>query len=255
MKNLQYRQLAIGLGTQSIAVQSVDTMSADRHTSPALAHWYQQQRLRLVSSELERSINSFAPAVAALARAGRVQRFRKGVRLIAEGERGDTLFVILKGQLKCYAQEANGREMIYGLLGPGEYVGEMSLDGGPRSASVVTLEPTTCAMLGREDLQQFVRAQPDFALELIDRLIARARRATDIARSMALQGNRCRLEQYLAANAVTHEDGQRWLPPKITHQAIAQSIGCSREAVTRLLHELQTEGKARVVQRRIAWLG
>jgi CRP/FNR family transcriptional regulator, cyclic AMP receptor protein len=252
MKTMSY---TLGLGLHTAALQSATAMSADKQTSPALAQWYQQQRLRLVSSEMETSINSFAPAVAALARAGRVRRFRKGARLIAEGDHGDTLFVILKGQVKCYAQEASGREMIYGLLGPGEYVGEMSLDGGPRSASVVTLAPTTCAMLDREDLQRFVRAEPDFALELIDRLIKRARRATDMARSIALHGNRSRLEQYLAAHAAADETGQRWLPPKITHQAIAHSIGCSREAVTRLLRDLQAEGLVRVLQRRIAWLG
>ncbi len=223
--------------------------------TPALTQWFAQQRLRLVPDDLERSIASFAPAVAALARAGRVQRFRKGVRLIAEGDSGDTLFVILKGRVKCYAQEPSGREVIFALQGPGEYFGEMSMDGGPRSASVLTLEPTTCTMLNRAEVHDFLRREPDFALELIDRLIACARRATEIARSIALQDNRARLQHYLAAQAQQGSDGSRWLPAKLTQQSIASSIGCSREAVSRLLREMQAQGLVRVVQRRICWLG
>ena len=76
--------------------------------------------------------------------------------------------------------------MTLALHGPGEYVGEMSLDGGPRSASVQAVEPTVCAVVTRETMLQHIAADPEFALALIVRLIRRARLATESARSMAL---------------------------------------------------------------------
>jgi CRP/FNR family cyclic AMP-dependent transcriptional regulator len=83
----------------------------------------------------------------ALARKGDLRRYRKGAILIEEGERGDTLFIILAGRLRAFSDGGNGRQITYGIYGPGEYLGEMSLDGGPRSASVSAVEDSRCAVV------------------------------------------------------------------------------------------------------------
>ena len=94
--------------------------------------------------------------VRALARRGELCRFAKGAVLIQEGAIGDTLFVILDGRLRVYGSHlANEREITYGTYGPGEYVGEMGLDGGPRAANVMALVPTVCSMV-TEDRPTFV---------------------------------------------------------------------------------------------------
>src|SRR6478672_3114097 len=80
--------------------------------------------------------------LARLAALGVQREYRKNTMLIHEG---DALFIILSGRVKVYAVDASDREVTYGVLGPGQYFGEMSLDGGPRSASVITLEPTVCS--------------------------------------------------------------------------------------------------------------
>ncbi len=68
--------------------------------------------------------------------------FRAAKTLIREGERGDTIFIVLSGSIKAYSVNDSHRELVFGTYGAGDYVGEMSLDGGPRSASIVALEPT-----------------------------------------------------------------------------------------------------------------
>ena len=78
--------------------------------------------------------------VRALAARGDVRRYRKGSILIQEGDTGDTMYILLDGRVKVYCTEEGGREIMFGLFGAGEYFGEMALDGGPRSASVATLE-------------------------------------------------------------------------------------------------------------------
>ena len=67
------------------------------------------------------------------------------------------------------------------MYGPGEYLGEMSLDGGPRSAKVITLEASGCVVITRKTLERHIAEQPQFAFELIDRVIRRARAATSSA--------------------------------------------------------------------------
>src|SRR5205807_1189070 len=117
-----------------------------------------------------------APAAATahvhrLAALGTERLFRKGTLLIQEGDFGDTLYVVLSGRLRAFASDDRGKEITLGLYGPGEYVGEMALDGGPRSANVETTQPTRCAVVGRQALLDYIGAHPEFALEMMGRLI------------------------------------------------------------------------------------
>ena len=170
---------------------------------------------------------------------GQVRRLRKGAIFITEGERGDTLFVVLSGRVQSYSVDARGREIVYGVYGPGDMLGEMSLDGGVRSASVVALAATVCAVVTREALLQHIAEHPGFALELIDRVIARARLATRSARSMALLDVYGRVVQLLESLAQVKADGTRVITERLTHAVIAARVGCSREMVSRLMKDLE----------------
>lgn len=107
------------------------------------------------------------PELRSLARRGVQRTYRKNAVLINEGESGDSLFVLLKGSVKVFAMDESGREITYGTVNAGDYFGEMSLDGGPRSASVMTLEPCTCAVLSRTDVSEHLVEEPEFAINLV----------------------------------------------------------------------------------------
>jgi CRP/FNR family transcriptional regulator, cyclic AMP receptor protein len=192
--------------------------------------------------------------VAQLAALGARRRYVKGVLILQEGDVGDTLFVLLQGRVKVFATDEEGREITYGSYAAGEYFGEMSLDGGPRSASVITLEPCECAVLTQTSLRQYVREHPDFAFELIDRVIARARTATHAMRDMALldvYGRLVRLLESLALNAQGTLDYPRAITQKLTHQDMASRVGASREMISRLLKDLEHGGFIEMAQRQI----
>lgn len=193
--------------------------------------------------------------VRALARRGDLRRYPKGALLIHEGDFGDTLYVVLEGRLRVYGSHlANERELTHGIYGPGEYVGEMGLDGGARSASVMTLEPTVCSVVTRVTLLEHLAAQPSFALELLAKVIRRARAATLNAKSLALNDVYGRLRAQLEALAATQPDGSRRVVEALTHQELANRVGCSREMITRQLRDLQQGGYVTVEQGRITLL-
>jgi CRP/FNR family transcriptional regulator, cyclic AMP receptor protein len=177
-----------------------------------------------------------------LAAMGVVRRFRANTTLIAEGDQGDTLFVILSGSLRIFCADPGGREITLAIYGPGDYVGEMSLDGGVRSASVCTEEASVCAVVSGQSLRQHLAANFEFSLELIRRLIRRTRLATESARSLALLDAYGRLVRLLDGLAVARADGARMVAQRLTHKNIAERIGCSRELVSRLLKDLQRGG-------------
>ncbi len=174
-----------------------------------------------------------------LAERGVVREFAKDERVIQEGERGDELYIILAGRLRSCARNDKGREITYGIYGPGAYLGEMSLDGGPRSASVVAVEATRCVMVTRQTLLAHIREQPEFALEFIGNVIKRARAATQSARGMALSDAYGRLKVLLESLAGASVPPPQTLDEPLTHRDIASRIGCSREMVTRLIKDLE----------------
>ena len=138
-------------------------------------------------------MSAFLPAstepsshIQALAALGVQRRYRNGALLIQEGESGDTIYIVLQGRLRAFLGDGNGKELTLGFYGPLEYVGEMSLDGGPRSANVEAVDATTCSVISRAVLLNYIAQHPEFALELMARLIRRARLATESAGNVAL---------------------------------------------------------------------
>lgn len=192
-----------------------------------------------------------SPALAELASRGELRRYRKGTLLIQEGDVGDTLFVIVSGRLRVFSADDNTRELTHGVYGPGEYLGEMSLDGGPRSASVITVEPSLCAVVGRRTLERFIAERPDFAFELLAKVIRRARAATVSARQLALNDVYGRLRLLLAELAQPLPDGSLGVAERLTHQDMASRLGCSREMVSRLVKDLERGGYVALQQGRL----
>jgi CRP/FNR family cyclic AMP-dependent transcriptional regulator len=188
-----------------------------------------------------------------IAATGVVRTFPRSTVLISEGDVGDSLYVILSGRVKVYSSNEAGREFVIDFHGAGEYVGEMTLDGEPRSASVMTVEPTTCAVVNRAQFRDFLLAHPDFAMHLIDRLIHRLRVTTGNLKSLALSDVYGRLVRLL--NTLAHEvDGKFVVPEKLTQQDIADRVGASRDMIGKLMKDLVAGGYLAVEDRTIAIL-
>jgi len=189
----------------------------------------------------------------AIAGTGVIRAFPRHSVLINEGDQGDSLYIILSGKVKVFASNAAGKEVVIDFHGPGEYVGEMSLAGAPRSASVITVEPTTCAVVTRAHFREFILAHPDFALHLIEKLIHRARLATENVKSLALSDVYGRLVRLLVTLA-RDVDGRLVVPERLTQQEIADRVGASRDMVSRLMKDLVGGGYLAVEDRTITIL-
>jgi CRP/FNR family cyclic AMP-dependent transcriptional regulator len=201
--------------------------------------------------EQEKLMADLEPAIGRLAARGIVRSYRKNTIILNEGEAGDSLFVLLQGQVKVYATDENGREITYGVIQAGDYFGEMSLDGGPRSASVMTLEASLCSLVSRAAVEQHLADEPAFAFSLVTQVIRRARSATETARQMALLDVYGRVIHTLEGE---HGPASSQAPvqlTQITHQQIASRVGASREMVSRLLKDLEKGGYVELGIKRI----
>ena len=202
-------------------------------------------------SSIDQVVNAIEdPMIRELAARGQTRAFPKNAVIINEGDRGDSLFVILAGKVKVYVSDDDGREMILDMHHAGEYVGEMSLDGRPRSASVMTLEPTTCAVVSRDELRAAIARNPDIAMAIIEKLIQRARTATDNVKNLALMDVYGRVARLLLSLA-REENGKLVVPDRMTQQDIADRVGASRDMISRIFKDLTIGGYVTVENRQI----
>lgn len=190
----------------------------------------------------------------AIAARGGLRRYPAQTVLVHEDDRSDSLYIIIEGRVKIYGSSANGREIVYNTHGPGEYFGEMTLDGGPRSASVMTLEPCECIVVPGAEVRDFLATHPDFAMHLIVKLIGLVRRSTHNVKSLALEDVYSRVARLLDELAVPMEGGgpgDRIVTERLTQQDIADRVGSSREMVSRIFTQLTQGGYVTLDRRQI----
>ena len=95
--------------------------------------------------------------------------------LMEQGDPAGALYAVLRGRLKIYLTGPEGKEIVVDIRGPGQYLGEMALDGAPRSASVKAIEACEVAEIPREEFAGLLQQNPDVALHMIQNLIRLAR--------------------------------------------------------------------------------
>lgn len=191
-----------------------------------------------------------AAELRSLSEQGAVRSFQKHAVIVSEGDETDSLYVILSGRVKVFVADESGKEVVLGTQGPGEYFGEMVLDGGPRSASVMTLEPSRFVIIPKRKVRDFLRGQPDFAIRLIEKLIRRSRSLTASVKNLALMDVYGRVARLLLELA-EDDGGTLVIREKLTQQDIASRVGASREMVSKILNDLATGGYLSISQKRI----
>jgi CRP/FNR family transcriptional regulator, cyclic AMP receptor protein len=192
--------------------------------------------------------------LAELASRARCQKFAKGALIIQEHDPGTSMFILVSGRVKAFSTDEDGREITFGVYEAGDYFGEMALDGGARSASVMALEHCECAPIDLDELLVCIQNDPAVAMALLRRVIARARAATAAARSLALYSAYKRLTHLFVDIAGTKKGNLPIEISDLSHQDIAARIGASREMVSRLLKDLERGGYVKTTVRKVVLL-
>ncbi|MDP6950669.1 MAG: Crp/Fnr family transcriptional regulator [Arenicellales bacterium] len=193
----------------------------------------------------------------ALAGVARQITAERGELIVSQGSAGESLYIVAKGQIRVYLSDETGKEIILGLEGPGAIFGEIAvLDGQPRSASVAAMDRTELLVIEGREFRQLLEVHTGLSLGVIAALAGMLRKLTDATQGLALQSAYRRLVAQLYERAV-EEDGQTVIPERLTHQLLADMIGCSREMVSRIMSDLakggylRTEGKRWIIERKL----
>ena len=194
----------------------------------------------------ERALRDLAPG-------GVLRAYAKNVVVVSEGDLSDSLYVVLSGRVKAFVSDESGREAVVNTIGVGDFFGELVLDGGPRAASIMTLEPCRLFVIPQADVERLLAGNAAFARELLRKLIGKVRSLTDRVADLALKDVYARLVRFIDENAASVA-GRRVVPERLTQSDIAARIGGSREMVSRILKDLAAGGYVAIESKQIVVL-
>lgn len=187
-----------------------------------------------------------APAErAALAEATSVRKYRRGERIVTQGQPGETFFVIMKGRVAVTILSPEGREVVLSTLSDGDHFGEMALlDDSPRSASVVAVERSELAVLTRPVFFDMLRTNMTLTRTLLSSFSRRLRHANATIEGLASLDVKSRLARYFRELATERgrQAGGGWhVVVRPSQREIADTIGTTRETVSRTMSQMAHE--------------
>jgi CRP/FNR family cyclic AMP-dependent transcriptional regulator len=174
----------------------------------------------------------------------------RGEVIFAEGEPGDSLYIVLSGKVKVSRRAQDGRENMLAVMGPSELIGELSLfDPGPRTATALAITDTRLAKLKQSMLRPWITQHPEIALQLLHVLARRLRRTNDIVADLIFTDVPGRVAKNLLqmAKKFGAREGDRIrVTHDLTQEELAQLVGASRETVNKALADFASRGWLRL---------
>ena len=171
------------------------------------------------------------------------KRFKRGEKLVEQGQKTDALYIVLTGRTRVLMTDSKGREVILATLAEGDYVGEMSLiDNAPHSATVVADQQVDVLVLGRDSFLRCLGENMEMAHSVMRVLVQRLRKASENISSLALVGVYGRVAKVLLDSAVLDASGTLLIRDKLSRQDLAKMVGASREMVSRVMKDFEEQG-------------
>ena len=170
-----------------------------------------------------------------------------GATIFREGDRGDSLHVVMEGTVRVSVVSTRGEEATVALLGPGEFVGDLALlDGLPRSANAVATEATNTLVVTRDDFRRWLAERPRASLTLLEALSLRVRRTDEVLADLTFLDLPKRLAKRLVSLAGERAKDGAPVKLRITQAELASMLGVSRESANKQLNEFERNGWVRL---------
>ena len=176
----------------------------------------------------------------------RIARYPARTTLFEKGDPGSNMMLVQRGRVKICTRSDDGKEVIFNLVKPGELFGEIALlDGAPRTASAVTLDPCELLVLDRRDFIPFLQRHPEACMRLIEVLCERLRRTSEMVENLLFLEGEARLARSLVQLAENFGrevvDGIQ-IDLRLSQQTLGDIVGLSRESVNKQIGHLRERG-------------
>ncbi len=181
-----------------------------------------------------------------LSSALRRRSLKKGEVLFRKGDEGNVLYIVRKGSIKIVLPSEMGDEVVLAVFSSGDFFGEMALmDGMPRSADAVALEPSELLALNRSDFITFLGNNGEAMQAILSHLSMRLRKTDDSLEDAYFLNISSRFAKKIVELAKTYgnrEGDVIQIGLRLSQKDLAGMIGATRESVNKELRVLREKG-------------
>jgi len=188
-----------------------------------------------------------------LLKIAKIRKFSKGFVIFEEGDTRAALHIVLNGRVKISLYDEEGKEYVLDVIGTGGFFGELSMfDELTGFANIIAMEETECVVIQRQDFVNLLMDNPAFTVSVLKTLVNKLRAANERIKGLAFLSVENRILKYLSE--IAEKSGVKIKDRMIiergpTQVEIANSCGCSRETVSRMIKSLVKKGKISVIKR------
>ena len=204
------------------------------------------QKSRTISSETDESVRAFN-ARAFLAHAGvarTIVQYRHQERVYSQGDPASTVIYLQQGGVKLSVVNELGREVVVGLLGPGDFFGEACLSGLPfRMGIATTITPTTVLVIEKKEMIRVLHEEHKFSDRFISYMLTRNIRVEEDLVDQLFNSIEKRLARALLLLARYSTQGvPQKLLPRISQETLAEMVGTTRSRVNLFMNKFKKLG-------------
>jgi CRP-like cAMP-binding protein len=185
----------------------------------------------------------------------RMQEIKKKQPIYLPGDPANTVYLLKKGRVKIASSASSGKEVTFEILEAGEIFGELEvLEDSPRETHAEALDDALICAIRREDFDRYLSEHPDLSVKLTKLIGLRLRKIQTRVEDLVFRDAPARLAHLLLELSKTDgapEGAGLRLHAKLTHQEMANLIGCSRETVSTILGQFREQGLIRIDGRSI----
>ncbi len=173
--------------------------------------------------------------------------YEKGEMIYMAGHKGEKLYVIHSGKVKITRFTDTGKEQVIRVLGPGEFMGELSLFSPlPLNDNGEALVKTVVCMIDGKSLKELMKRYPTIAFKVMEELSQRLEKAEDLIENISLHG----VERRLALTLINMANERGEVQLKMSKRDFASHLGMSQETLSRKLTSFQDMGIIKLIGHR-----
>ena len=168
--------------------------------------------------------------------------FKKKDVIYRESDFGSYVYKIIKGKVKTYHINEDGKEFIHDLLKEGDFIGEMAMiQDLPRTEFAEALEETELLLIPRDDFQKLIFGNREVAAKFIKMMAKDLNQREHELMEIAYNTVRKRTADSLIKLYETYSNDGETDSFEVARADLASMVGTATESVIRVLSEFKKD--------------
>jgi CRP-like cAMP-binding protein len=172
-----------------------------------------------------------------------INKYKKKQAIYSEGNHPNRLYYVLKGKVKAYKTNDDGKELVTELFKPGDFLGHIALlEGAAYKDNAEAMEETELAVIPKEDFDELINKNPEIAKKFIQLLAKNISEKEDHLLGLAYNSLRKKVaDALLVLQQKYQKNKEERFAIEISRESLATIAGTATESLIRTLSDFRNE--------------